>query len=79
MFRKSQGMPSPKFEPISHQRSAYEMSLSSEFQTASSDLEAAIPKAGDTCPQCRLAKIDYDSMLNLSCPDCGFTLAGCFT
>lgn len=35
--------------------------------------------AGDLCPHCRSAKLDYDGTLNLACPKCGFTLAGCFT
>jgi hypothetical protein len=60
-------------------RSAFEMSLSLEFQVAPPQKGVAIPKAGDLCPQCQSAKVDYDGMLNLSCPDCGYTLAGCFT
>jgi len=35
--------------------------------------------AGDICPQCQIGWIDYDGMLNLSCPDCGYSLSGCFT
>lgn len=36
-------------------------------------------RAGDLCPRCQQAEIDYDGMLNLVCPECGFVLAGCFT
>lgn len=36
-------------------------------------------RAGDVCPQCGQAEIDYDGMLNLVCPNCGFSLMGCFT
>ncbi len=35
--------------------------------------------AGDLCPHCRAAQLDYDGTLNLACPQCGYTLAGCFT
>ena len=31
------------------------------------------------CPRCQEGHLDYDGLLNLSCPKCGFTLAGCFT
>jgi ribosomal protein L37AE/L43A len=37
------------------------------------------PRPGDTCPQCKEGKLDYDSMLNLSCDRCGYSVAGCFT
>ena len=56
--------------------SAFEISLSME---EIKQVESFIPEAGALCPQCRSAKIDYDGMLNLSCPDCSFTLAGCST
>ena len=35
--------------------------------------------AGDICPQCQIGRIDYDGMLNLSCPECDYSLGGCFT
>lgn len=31
------------------------------------------------CPQCRSGKLEYDSMLNITCSKCGFTIGGCFT
>jgi hypothetical protein len=37
------------------------------------------PRSGDTCPQCKEGKLDYDGMLNLSCERCGYSVAGCFT
>jgi ribosomal protein L37AE/L43A len=43
------------------------------------DIEPLEIRAGDLCPVCGQEKIDYDSILNLSCPACGYTLAGCFT
>ena len=33
-------------------------------------------RRGMVCPQCGLAKLDYDGMLNLSCPHCGFSAGG---
>ncbi len=36
-------------------------------------------RAGERCPQCGEAELDYDGLLNLSCPRCGYMLAGCFT
>jgi hypothetical protein len=35
--------------------------------------------SGDLCPRCRAATLDYDGLLNLACPACGFALSGCFT
>jgi len=36
-------------------------------------------RSGDLCPACREAELDYDSLLNLSCANCGFVVGGCFT
>ena len=36
-------------------------------------------RAGDLCPKCRVAQMDYDGLLNLTCPNCGYALGGCFT
>jgi hypothetical protein len=41
--------------------------------------ETAELRAGDTCPHCRKGKLDYDGLLNLACPQCGYSLGGCFT
>jgi hypothetical protein len=79
MYRKSTGTRSSKSAPNSTQRSAFEMSIHLETQDQTPQKGFAFLKAGDPCPQCQAAIIDYDSMLNLSCPDCGYTLAGCFT
>jgi hypothetical protein len=35
--------------------------------------------AGDTCLQCRKGILDFDGLLNLACPHCGYSLGGCFT
>jgi hypothetical protein len=50
------------------------------------DLEADATQAapdiglrrGDLCPNCRQAQLDYDGLLNLSCPRCSYALGGCF-
>ncbi len=59
--------------------STFEMSINLEFQIGTHQQETATPKAGDSCPECESAKIDYDNLLNLSCPKCDYILAGCFT
>jgi hypothetical protein len=79
MDRKLEGMRSLKSKPTPTRRSAFEMAHNLEFQTDAPQKRVATPKAGDPCPQCQSATIDYDSMLNLGCPDCGYTLTGCFT
>jgi uncharacterized protein (DUF983 family) len=35
--------------------------------------------AGSLCPKCHHGVLDYDGMLNLSCPVCGYKEGGCFT
>jgi len=37
------------------------------------------PRLGDICPKCKEAHLDYDSLLNLGCPKCGFAVVGSFT
>jgi hypothetical protein len=39
----------------------------------------APPRAGDRCPRCGRADLDYDGLLNLHCLRCHYVLAGCFT
>lgn len=37
-------------------------------------------RSGDLCPQCQSERLDYDGLLNLTCPKCGFTPGGgCFS
>lgn len=37
-------------------------------------------RSGDQCPKCKQAQLDYDGLLNLACPGCGYTLTGaCFS
>jgi hypothetical protein len=32
---------------------------------------AAQLRSGDLCPNCQVERLDYDGLLNLSCPNCG--------
>ncbi len=34
---------------------------------------------GQNCPRCGQAKLDYNSLLNLSCPHCGYEVNASFT
>jgi len=34
---------------------------------------------GDICPVCQIGHLDYNSVLNLECTNCRYTLGGCFT
>ena len=36
-------------------------------------------EAGQTCPQCGNSTLEYNGLLNLVCPACGYELAGSFT
>jgi uncharacterized protein (DUF983 family) len=37
-------------------------------------------RSGDLCPQCQAGRLDYDGLLNLTCPNCGFSPGGgCFS
>ena len=35
--------------------------------------------AGQTCPRCGQGKLDYNSLLNLTCPICKYELTASFT
>ena len=59
--------------------SASKMMIKPEFQVDHHHKETRHPKAGDICPQCQSAKLDYDGLLNLGCVPCAYVLAGCFT
>jgi len=37
-------------------------------------------RAGDICPSCQIGCLDYDGLLNLACPECGYSGGGgCYT
>lgn len=42
------------------------------------DMEMEV-RFGRLCPACKKGIFDYDGMLNLVCPNCGYTSGGCFT
>ena len=84
MDRRPKGMISSKSDSNPKTLSAFEMSISQEYQSL--EFQANPPsqgkanlKVGDLCPHCQSAELDYDGMLNLHCQECGYTLAGCFT
>jgi uncharacterized protein (DUF983 family) len=41
--------------------------------------KSLVPGPGEVCPQCEKGILDYDGMLNLTCPICGHSFGGCFT
>ena len=51
--------------------------LEDEGQEASRPVSE--PRPGALCPKCRESRLDYDGLLNLTCPNCGYTAGGCFT
>lgn len=43
-------------------------------------VEEILPvRPGGICPKCKQGIIDYDGMLVLRCPMCGYAESGCFT
>lgn len=34
---------------------------------------------GEACPKCHQDRLNYDGLLNLACPVCGFAIGGGFT
>jgi len=36
-------------------------------------------RLGGICPVCQIGTFDYDGLLNLKCPNCGYSAGGCFT
>lgn len=41
--------------------------------------ESQPARPGGLCPHCQQGILDYDGMLVLRCPICGFAEGGCFT
>jgi hypothetical protein len=37
------------------------------------------PRRGELCSNCAQAELDYDGLLNLTCPHCGYSISGCYT
>lgn len=58
------------------------LTLISQNGDSAVNLEAELPielRSGDQCPSCLQDTLDYDGLLNLTCPSCGYALGGCFT
>lgn len=53
--------------------------FTSEGSQEQPDSEAIELHAGDLCPVCGSERLDYDGLLNLTCPVCGPVAVGCFT
>ncbi|HSQ39038.1 MAG TPA: hypothetical protein VLM78_02665 [Anaerolineales bacterium] len=34
------------------------------------------PRPGQPCPQCKKGRLDYNGLLQLSCPSCGYVAEG---
>ena len=49
------------------------------FELLLPSIPASRLRAGDLCPVCGKERLDYDGLLNLSCPVCGPAVGGCFT
>ena len=58
---------------------ALELTLPADETQMQAGTESKELRAGDLCPNCSTGRLDYDGLLNLSCPQCGHALAGCFT
>lgn len=67
-----------KADPEASQAQQPDGQFAAELQSLS-PLRLLTLRRGDSCPNCEQGILDYDGMLNLSCQECGFSLAGCFT
>lgn len=71
-----------KEKPSSHQnanekRIHLSFTLQGNLPSQNQNIRRAEP--GKPCPACALGIMDYDGLLNLVCPVCGFGEGGCFT
>jgi ribosomal protein L37AE/L43A len=46
------------------------------FSTDTGLVHRRAPGSGDYCPNCRQGTLNYNGMLELECPHCGYTLSG---
>ncbi|MEW6285306.1 MAG: hypothetical protein AB1509_03685 [Chloroflexota bacterium] len=48
----------------------------SKPQTVRKSKPCRAPRFGQTCPECGKGKLDYDGLLQLVCPVCGYLASG---
>ncbi|KPL73613.1 hypothetical protein [Bellilinea caldifistulae] len=58
-------------------RQTFSFTLQPDLPSQNHSLRRAQP--GKPCPACGVGIMDYDGLLNLVCPVCGFGEGGCFT
>lgn len=58
-------------DPSENAVSSLELLLQGKLQPAE-EMRAAL-RAGTTCPVCGKGKLDYNGLLALECPECGYT------
>lgn len=68
-----QAQPQEAKEPT---RSAFELSLEGKLAPPDNVVHAVRLKWRDPCPKCGQGKMDYNSMLSLECPVCGYQAEG---
>jgi len=73
-WRKSRSEPQPRRKTTSRRVSA-DPGSSLDFQLhvpAEAEGAVEIYRAGDLCPICGFARLEYDGYFNVYCPICGF-------
>jgi uncharacterized protein (DUF983 family) len=66
-------------EQINKLSEVKEIALNVEYASPAPVNISLEARVGDLCPQCEEGRLDYDGLLNLACPKCGYALGGCFT
>jgi uncharacterized protein (DUF983 family) len=59
--------------PDGRNLSAYELSL---VEPVPGSVPTVRARSGDRCPACGQGKLDYNGLLELACPDCGYVVSG---